>query len=243
MERPSRTKNNASTGGLKTSKNNCRGRQLALTWSPQLKGLQNSDVQIACDENLVNLEYADDIVLVFEEEENAQVFLDELTKVIPSFVYCNKTHKALYKLFLSASEIQSVGVRADTMNRQRLSAHLRNALRDACKQTKQATIKGQPLNSSITISSGCWINRGLNFEARSLRFRRISPGTANRVAKKAPLADGYVNATSHMHVGESGNQLVTLTQGRRSDDIGCISFDGENDALSTVRTSHTPITA
>ncbi|GAA54716.1 hypothetical protein CLF_105085 [Clonorchis sinensis] len=37
-----------------------------------------------CDENPVNLEHADDIVLVFEEETKAQVFLDELTKVIPS---------------------------------------------------------------------------------------------------------------------------------------------------------------
>ncbi|GAA57616.1 hypothetical protein CLF_112974, partial [Clonorchis sinensis] len=41
---------------------------------------------LASDENLVDLEYADDIVLIFEEEEKAQVFLDELTKVIPSFV-------------------------------------------------------------------------------------------------------------------------------------------------------------
>ncbi|KER23347.1 LOW QUALITY PROTEIN: hypothetical protein T265_14658 [Opisthorchis viverrini] len=42
-------------------------------------------VQKACEENLVDLEYADGIVLMFEEEEKAQVFLDELTKVIPSF--------------------------------------------------------------------------------------------------------------------------------------------------------------
>ncbi|KER21518.1 hypothetical protein T265_15073, partial [Opisthorchis viverrini] len=50
-----------------------------------LEGLQNPGVQIASEENLVDLEYADDIVLMFEEEEKAQVFLDELTKVIPSF--------------------------------------------------------------------------------------------------------------------------------------------------------------
>ncbi|KER29596.1 hypothetical protein T265_03797 [Opisthorchis viverrini] len=50
-----------------------------------LEGLRNHGVQIACEENLVDLEYADDIVLMFEEEEKAQVFLDELTKVIPSF--------------------------------------------------------------------------------------------------------------------------------------------------------------
>ncbi|KAG5454766.1 hypothetical protein CSKR_104370 [Clonorchis sinensis] len=48
-----------------------------------LEGLQNPDVQITANGNLVDLEYAGDIVLVFEEK--AQVFLDELTKVIPSF--------------------------------------------------------------------------------------------------------------------------------------------------------------
>ncbi|KER25966.1 hypothetical protein T265_06663 [Opisthorchis viverrini] len=49
------------------------------------EGLQNPGVQIVWEEDLVDLEYADDIVLMFEEEEKAQVFLDELTKVIPSF--------------------------------------------------------------------------------------------------------------------------------------------------------------
>ncbi|KER26552.1 hypothetical protein T265_06196 [Opisthorchis viverrini] len=49
-----------------------------------LEGLQNPGVQIASEENLVDLEYADDIVLMFEDKEKTQVFLDELTKVIPS---------------------------------------------------------------------------------------------------------------------------------------------------------------
>ncbi|KER25781.1 hypothetical protein T265_06816 [Opisthorchis viverrini] len=40
-----------------------------------LEGLQNPGVQIACGENLVDLEYADDIVLMFEEEEKAQSVL------------------------------------------------------------------------------------------------------------------------------------------------------------------------
>ncbi|KER19717.1 hypothetical protein T265_11586 [Opisthorchis viverrini] len=39
----------------------------------------------AYEENHLDLEYADDIVLMFEEEEKAQVFLDALTKVISSF--------------------------------------------------------------------------------------------------------------------------------------------------------------
>jgi hypothetical protein len=50
-----------------------------------LEGLQNPGVQIGNGEKLVDLEYADDIVLMFEEVEEAQLFLDELTKVIPSF--------------------------------------------------------------------------------------------------------------------------------------------------------------
>ncbi|GAA52622.1 hypothetical protein CLF_108468 [Clonorchis sinensis] len=49
-----------------------------------LEGLQNTSVQIACEEYLVDLEYADDIVLVFEEEK-ALAFLNELTKVTPPF--------------------------------------------------------------------------------------------------------------------------------------------------------------
>ncbi|GAA55481.1 ligand of Numb protein X 2 [Clonorchis sinensis] len=38
----------------------------------------------ACDEKFVDLKYADDIILLFEEEK-VQMFLDEPTKVIPSF--------------------------------------------------------------------------------------------------------------------------------------------------------------
>ncbi|KER21680.1 hypothetical protein T265_10051 [Opisthorchis viverrini] len=50
-----------------------------------LEGLQNPGAQRASEENLVNLEYADDIVFIFEEKEKAHVFLDELIKFIPSF--------------------------------------------------------------------------------------------------------------------------------------------------------------
>ncbi|GAA48305.1 hypothetical protein CLF_101441 [Clonorchis sinensis] len=45
-----------------------------------LESLQNLGIQIAFGKKLVDLEYADDIVLVFEEK--ARVFPDELTKVI-----------------------------------------------------------------------------------------------------------------------------------------------------------------
>ncbi|KER26511.1 hypothetical protein T265_06233 [Opisthorchis viverrini] len=46
-----------------------------------LEGLQIPGVQIACGENLVDVEYAGSIVLDFEEQEKAQVFLNELIKV------------------------------------------------------------------------------------------------------------------------------------------------------------------
>ncbi|KER21254.1 hypothetical protein T265_10381 [Opisthorchis viverrini] len=86
-----------------------------------LEGLQNPGVQIASEENLVDLEYADDIVLIFEEEEKAQVFLDELTKVIPSFaqlrsngslgdsVYGVNLHGE-YPWILSASDDQTIRI-------------------------------------------------------------------------------------------------------------------------------------
>ncbi|KER34252.1 hypothetical protein T265_00103 [Opisthorchis viverrini] len=69
-----------------------------------LEGLQNPGVQIASEENLVDLEYADDIVLMFEEEEKAQVFLDELTKVIPSF----GMHFAPTKCKVMLADVQSL---------------------------------------------------------------------------------------------------------------------------------------
>ncbi|KER27847.1 hypothetical protein T265_05202 [Opisthorchis viverrini] len=53
-----------------------------IGWQPYLVV---SPTRHKCDENLADLEYADDIVLVFEEDEKAHVFLDELTEVIPSF--------------------------------------------------------------------------------------------------------------------------------------------------------------
>ncbi|GAA52793.1 hypothetical protein CLF_108818 [Clonorchis sinensis] len=46
----------------------------------KLEGLQNP-----YGENLADLEKADEIVLVFEEEQKVQVFLEQLTKFIPSF--------------------------------------------------------------------------------------------------------------------------------------------------------------
>ncbi|KER22412.1 hypothetical protein T265_09491 [Opisthorchis viverrini] len=50
-----------------------------------VEGLQNNGVEIAANEDLVDLEYTNDIVLVFEEEGKAQVFLNELTEIILSF--------------------------------------------------------------------------------------------------------------------------------------------------------------
>ncbi|GAA51072.1 peptidyl-prolyl cis-trans isomerase D [Clonorchis sinensis] len=58
----------------------------------------------ACDKNLVDLEYANDIVLIFEEEEKAQVFLDGLIKFIPSF----GMHFAPAKSMVMPLDIQSL---------------------------------------------------------------------------------------------------------------------------------------
>ncbi|GAA50431.1 polyprotein [Clonorchis sinensis] len=50
-----------------------------------LEGLQKASVRIASDENPVDLKCAEYIVLVYKQEEKSQLFLDELTKVIPYF--------------------------------------------------------------------------------------------------------------------------------------------------------------
>ena len=49
-----------------------------------LEDLQNPSVQTMAGENLVDLDYADNIVLLFEKEE-AQVVLNRLSGIIPSF--------------------------------------------------------------------------------------------------------------------------------------------------------------
>ena len=53
-----------------------------MKWT--LDGLQNPGIRIQPEENLVDLEYAD-IVLLFEELQQAQSAMDKLTEVIPSF--------------------------------------------------------------------------------------------------------------------------------------------------------------
>ena len=52
----------------------------------ELDGLQNPGVRIMTGENLVDLEYADNIVLLFEKLQQAQSVLDYFTKVIYPFV-------------------------------------------------------------------------------------------------------------------------------------------------------------
>ena len=47
-----------------------------------LNGLQNPSVHFFNGENLVDLEYADDIVLLFENEAEGQVFLDRLADFV-----------------------------------------------------------------------------------------------------------------------------------------------------------------
>ena len=49
-----------------------------------LENLQNPGVHIMAGENLVYLDYADDIVLLFEEEEEAQMVLNRQAGIIPS---------------------------------------------------------------------------------------------------------------------------------------------------------------
>ena len=50
-----------------------------------LEGLQNPGVRVMAGEKLVDLEYADDIVLLFEDVQDAQSVLDKLTRIVPSF--------------------------------------------------------------------------------------------------------------------------------------------------------------
>ena len=50
-----------------------------------LEGLPKPGVHVITGENLADLEYADDIVLLFEDVQEAQSVLDKLTRIVPSF--------------------------------------------------------------------------------------------------------------------------------------------------------------
>ena len=50
-----------------------------------LEGLPTPGVHVIVGENLVDLEYADDIVLLFEDVHEAQSVLDKLTSIVLSF--------------------------------------------------------------------------------------------------------------------------------------------------------------
>ena len=50
-----------------------------------LEGLPKSGVHVITGEKLVDLEYADDIALLFEDVQEAQSVLDKLTSIVPSF--------------------------------------------------------------------------------------------------------------------------------------------------------------
>ena len=50
-----------------------------------LQGLQNPGVRIINGENLADLEYADDIVLLFENASEGQIVLDRLADAVSCF--------------------------------------------------------------------------------------------------------------------------------------------------------------
>ncbi|KER29190.1 hypothetical protein T265_04125 [Opisthorchis viverrini] len=101
-----------------------------------LKDFRKLSVRIASDENLVELEFADDIVFVFEKGKEAQVFVDEPTQAIPSIVEGPLNNLAEYMLqfpkpkvpytfkpgghFLSQLAANTALLNANQMSQQRL---------------------------------------------------------------------------------------------------------------------------
>ncbi|GAA57657.1 hypothetical protein CLF_113031, partial [Clonorchis sinensis] len=91
-----------------------------------LECLQNASVQIVSDENLVELEYADDILVIFKEK--VQVFSGEVSIVIPSSGGVPQTvvdhiietcHSGLRVLSQFAEDVQSVGHNLDGIFKER----------------------------------------------------------------------------------------------------------------------------
>ncbi|KER25635.1 hypothetical protein T265_06926 [Opisthorchis viverrini] len=63
----------------------CQILQVQIIQRRTLDSLQNPSVRIVASESHISLEYADDIVLIFEDQSEAQALLNRLTITIPSF--------------------------------------------------------------------------------------------------------------------------------------------------------------
>ncbi|GAA47245.1 hypothetical protein CLF_100126 [Clonorchis sinensis] len=87
------------TGPESSKQDAGRERVPSLIMRQAMKGLQNPSVHIFPSENLVNLEYAKDIVLIFEKEQEAQALFKKLIKVIQFFapIRCSQAAGAVRK--------------------------------------------------------------------------------------------------------------------------------------------------
>ncbi|KER31884.1 LOW QUALITY PROTEIN: hypothetical protein T265_12901 [Opisthorchis viverrini] len=153
------------------------GGQLTAWPSVSQKGLNNDHTQktitglrghtdeadIACDENLTTLEYADDTVLIFEEEEKAQVFLDELTKVIPSF----GMHFAPTKCKVMLVDVQSLNTPLTIQG-------------EALEVVERFTYLGSCISSDCSVTDETW-----SIRAAELRRVQVFDNRCLRIISRA----------------------------------------------------------
>ncbi|KER28801.1 hypothetical protein T265_04411 [Opisthorchis viverrini] len=131
-----------------------------------LEGLQNPGVQIACEDNLVDLEYADDIVLMFEEEEKAQVFLDGLTKVIPSF----GMHFAPTKCKVMLVDMQSLNttltIQGEVLQVVERFTYLGSCISSDCSVTDEVNARICKARAAFANSRHLWRQNGLSLNLK-----------------------------------------------------------------------------
>ncbi|KER19493.1 hypothetical protein T265_11753 [Opisthorchis viverrini] len=146
-----------------------------------LEGLQNPGVRIACEENLVDLEYADDIVLMFEEEEKAQVFLDELTKVIPSF----GMHFAPTKCKVMLVDVQSLNtpltIQGETLEFVERFTYLGSCISCDCSVTDEVNAQICKARAAFANSRHLWRQRSVSMHLKGRIKLQCGPSCCTAV--------------------------------------------------------------
>ncbi|KER18975.1 hypothetical protein T265_12072 [Opisthorchis viverrini] len=127
-----------------------------IALSVAIRFRQRASRSKASEENLVDLEYADDIVLMFAEKDKAQVFLDELTKVIPSF----GMHFASTKCKVMLVDVQSLNtpltIQGEALDIVERFTYLGSCISSDCSVTDEPNADGaNDLKSEVVSTTLC----------------------------------------------------------------------------------------
>ncbi|KER22936.1 hypothetical protein T265_09067 [Opisthorchis viverrini] len=133
---------------------------------PEDVAMMDAKRDLACEENLVGLEYADDIVLMFEEEEKTQVFLDELTKVIPSFGMHFAPTKCKDMLVDVQSLNTSLTIQGEVLEVVERSTYLGSCISSDCSVTDEVNARICKARAAFANLRHLWRQNGLSLNLK-----------------------------------------------------------------------------